>query len=214
MNRYDSLTSNDEKTHFLPRRRALLRQHATGACLEVGAGTGSSIDLWPSRVTRLVLLEPSSAMRRQLSAKLSARTSAGGAPPFPVEATLVAGALAGDGSLPFADGEFDVVLSSLTLCSVPRLHGSLREIRRVLKVGGKLLFLEHVPHDGWMPWIAAVVLAPIWRAVFCCSNLRCTHRSIEEVFGKGDVEYEEGGLGFLMKLVFGCAVSVAGKRKE
>lgn len=210
--RYDDFMEKGEEEHFGPWRRSLLQTHAAGSILEIGAGSGASIGMYPPSVTRLVLLEPSSIMRDALASKLSSHPS-DGPPAFPVDHELVPAGIDGKNSLAFADDTFDVVVSSLALCGVPRLTESLREARRVLKPGGKLVFMEHVAPDGWVAWMCAVAIAPVWRAVLCCSNVRCIHRRIEEVFGKEAVEYRSHCITFLMKVVEGHAVAVEGKAK-
>ena len=85
-------------------------------------------------MTRLVLAEPDRFMRAKLAAKVEARSA-----PFPIEI-----ADAGVDPIPFADGSFDVVVSTLVLCSVPDHEAALAEIHRVLRPGGRFVFLEHI----------------------------------------------------------------------
>ena len=106
----------------------------TGDVLEIGTGTGANLTHYPATLDRLVLSEPDRFMRAKLEPKLAAA-----ALPFPVEVV--------DGSadrLPVEDDTFDAVVSTLVLCSVPSVDTTLAEIRRVLKPGGRLTYLEHV----------------------------------------------------------------------
>jgi ubiquinone/menaquinone biosynthesis C-methylase UbiE len=112
------------------RRRALAE--AAGKTLEIGAGTGLNHDLYPASVTELTLTEPFEPMARQLRDKAAALT----VPVEVVEAPAEA--------LPFADASFDTVALTLVLCTVPEPDRALAEIARVLKPGGRFLFLEHV----------------------------------------------------------------------
>jgi len=112
------------------RRRALAE--ASGATLEIGAGTGLNHDLYPATVTELTLTEPFEPMARQLREKAAALT-------IPVEVVEAPAE-----SLPFADASFDTVTLTLVLCTVPEPDRALAEIARVLKPGGRFLFLEHV----------------------------------------------------------------------
>ena len=127
---YDRFLSATEKAGLRDMRRELLSQ-AAGRTLEVGAGTGLNADLYPDSVTELVLTEPD----RFMVAKLRAKHPAAEVTEAPAE------------SLPFEDDSFDTVALTLVLCTVPDPPAALREIARVLKPGGRFLFLEHVRAD-------------------------------------------------------------------
>jgi len=82
--------------------------------------------------------------------------------------------------LPFADGSFDVVVSTLVLCGVDDVGRSLAEVRRVLRPGGRLVFLEHVrAPDGSRLARAQDRFNPLWRAVAGCDCNRDTVASLE-----------------------------------
>jgi len=131
---YDLLGRRAEGGPLGARRRELLRE-ASGRVLELGAGTGANLPHYPA-LAELTLTEPDAAMRRRLAPR------AAGAP-FPVE-VLDAPAEA----LPVADGTMDAVVCTLVLCSVDDPLQALSEARRVLRPGGRLLFLEHVRAEG------------------------------------------------------------------
>jgi SAM-dependent methyltransferase len=114
--------------------RAALLADVAGDVLEIGPGTGLNLEHYPATVTRLVLAEPDRFMRAKLAAKGEARSGL-----FPIEI-----ADAGVDPIPFADGSFDVVVSTLVLCSVPDHEAALAEIHRVLRAGGLFVFLEHI----------------------------------------------------------------------
>jgi SAM-dependent methyltransferase len=137
---YDPFFWLAERAGLAARRRALVRQ-ARGRVLEIGAGTGLNLRHYRDDA-ELVLSEPEEAM----ADRLRQRVAALGRP-----ATVV---IAGAEALPFADAEFDAVVSTLVLCTVPDQDAALREIRRVLKPGGQLLFMEHVRSDSprWARW--------------------------------------------------------------
>jgi ubiquinone/menaquinone biosynthesis C-methylase UbiE len=128
---YDRFTKSTEDAGLREKRRELLAR-ATGRTLEIGAGTGSNLELYPEAVTELVLTEPDEHMRAQLERKL---TALGRRPE-------VVGA--GAERLPFPDASFDTVVATLVLCTIPAPRRALEEISRVLKPDGRLLFLEHV----------------------------------------------------------------------
>jgi ubiquinone/menaquinone biosynthesis C-methylase UbiE len=105
---------------------------ARGRIVEIGAGTGANLAHYPAGVDELVLTEPDEAMARRLEDKLAESGR---------DARVV---LAGAESLPFEDDSFDTAVTTLVLCTVPDLPGALRELARVLRPGGQLLFIEHV----------------------------------------------------------------------
>jgi SAM-dependent methyltransferase len=128
---YDWFMSSSEEAGLRERRRELLGA-ASGRCLEIGAGTGLNLDLWPESVESLVLTEPDEHMAAQLRKRVArARRS--------VEVAEASGE-----RLPFKDASFDTVAVTLVLCTAPDPASVLREIARVLKPEGRLLFLEHV----------------------------------------------------------------------
>jgi len=112
-------------------RRDLLAA-TSGRVLELGAGTGINLDLYPPAVTELVLVEPDPHMAKRLRARLAAS---------PRQATVLE---APGERLPFADGEFEIAVATLVLCTVPDPTATLAELRRVLAPGGRLLLIEHV----------------------------------------------------------------------
>jgi len=117
-----------------PEMAALRREQltdATGRVLEIGFGSGLSIDCYPNHVHGISAVDPSPGRRRRAEPRIarSGRTVR--------YETLRAE------SLPFDDESFDTVVSSFTLCSIDDVEAALAEIRRVLSPGGRYLFLEH-----------------------------------------------------------------------
>ena len=128
--------------------RAILVGWARGRVLEVGCGTGRNLPRYGSGVT-LVGLDPSADVLP------SARKRAPGA------RLLVGSAEA----LPFDDGSFDTVVSSLVFCSVPDPDRGLREVHRVLAPGGSLAMLEHVRSTSRLGARIQDAIQPAWTCV-------------------------------------------------
>ena len=154
---------------WMGERRARLLSGVRGRVLEVGGGTGANLPHYRD-AERVIVSEPDPYMREKLRAKL-------GEARVPVETSG-----AGAEELPFEDGSFDVAVSTLVLCTVPDQGAALREIRRVLRPGGRLLFLEHVragDADGRAAR-AQDAVAPLWRRLFAgCHPNRDTVAAIE-----------------------------------
>jgi ubiquinone/menaquinone biosynthesis C-methylase UbiE len=145
---YDRGLKATEENGLRDMRREVLSE-ASGRTVDLGAGTGVNLGLYPDAVSELVMVEPDPHMIKQLRAKAAGR---GGVEIFEASAQ----------ELPFADDSFDTAVFTLVLCTVPDPELALREAARVLKPGGKLLFIEHVRADeaglaGWQdrlekPW--------------------------------------------------------------
>jgi ubiquinone/menaquinone biosynthesis C-methylase UbiE len=119
-----------DRPSFARRRRALLAD-AAGEVLEIGFGTGLNLPHYPAGVRRITTVDPNPGMNRRAQKRIARSPIA-----------VSQHALSGE-RLPFADGSFDCVVSTFTLCSIADAAAAVAEARRVLKVGGKLLFLEH-----------------------------------------------------------------------
>jgi ubiquinone/menaquinone biosynthesis C-methylase UbiE len=148
--------------------RASLLAPLEGDVLEIGAGQGASIDDY-ARANKVVLAEPEAAMRRKLAARIATAAAK-----VPMEVSDAAAE-----SLPFRDASFDVVVSMLVLCSVRDVDATLAEVRRVLRPGGRFVFVEHVRKPGdagkWQDR-----LRPVWSfAMGGCQLNRNTVDAIE-----------------------------------
>jgi ubiquinone/menaquinone biosynthesis C-methylase UbiE len=153
----------------LAARRAQLLDGLAGRVLEIGAGNGLNFRHYPASVTEVVAVEPEPHLRTL--AEQSARES-------PVNVDVV-DAIAED--LPFGDGEFDAAVASLMLCSVSDVDASLAQVRRVLRPGGELRFLEHVASaKGAVRTLQRAADATVWpRIAGGCHLARETERLIE-----------------------------------
>lgn len=128
---YDRMLAGAEEAGLGDKRERLLSQ-ASGRTLEIGAGTGLNLSHYPETVAELVLTEPEEPMVKRLEAKLAESGRA---------ARVVR---ASAESLPFEASSFDTVVATLVLCTVRDPERALAEVERVLRQGGRLLFLEHV----------------------------------------------------------------------
>lgn len=163
---YDAFMRRSEEECVADWRRELL-VGAAGDVLDLGAGTGANLAYFGADA-HVVAAEPDPAMAKQL--RLRARD-------LGKQVDLVA---ASAERLPFADNAFDVVVSTLVLCTVDDPDRALAEVRRVLRPSGQLLFLEHVAADepGRARWQR--ILEPVWTPLAGgCRLTRRTHESIE-----------------------------------
>ena len=131
---YDSFLLLGELRGLRRLRREVVGQ-AHGRVLELGAGTGLNIRYYAG-VERLVLSEPEPGMAKRLQQRLERSAMSGEVVSAPAE------------QLPFDDGSFDTVIATMVFCTVSDPHAALRETRRVLARGGRLMFIEHVRGDA------------------------------------------------------------------
>jgi ubiquinone/menaquinone biosynthesis C-methylase UbiE len=136
----------------MPYRRCTIAA-ASGIVLEIGIGSGLNLPLYEIDADCIYGIDPS----RQLIEFAKKRTRQ-------VD-RLVFVARASAEELPFEDGSFDNVVTTWTLCTIPDVLRALREMQRVLKPDGRLLFVEHglAPDRGiarWQNW-----LAPCWKCI-------------------------------------------------
>ena len=130
---YDRFTAGAEEAGLRAHRERLLSR-ARGRVLEIGAGTGANLPFYRDAES-VTVAEPEAAMARRLARRIREQPRAIEMLQAPAD------------RLPVPDAQFDTVVSTLVLCTVPDQTVALREVRRVLKPGGALLFLEHVRAD-------------------------------------------------------------------
>jgi ubiquinone/menaquinone biosynthesis C-methylase UbiE len=164
---YDRMMAATERAG-LAELRAQLLAGAVGQVLEIGGGTGHNLPHYGPAVDTLTITEPQPPMLRRLQRKAQEMAPA----------TQVLRAPAED--LPFEDGTFDAVVSTLVLCGVDDQPRALRELRRVLRPGGQFLFFEHLRADD--PHLARLQDRMNWlnRLVVCCDCNRPTLSSIQD----------------------------------
>ena len=178
---YDRFMASTEEACLGEWRLGLLRQ-VSGDVLEIGAGTGANIKFYSDNVTRLVLTEPDKHMRRLIKEQVNNHN--------PGNVAVSSGTAE---QIEAADESFDYVVASLVCCSVKDLNVCLGEIRRVLRPGGSLVFLEHVAADDgsrrrrWQNRIT-----PIWKTFMgnCHLNRETEQAIVAEGFEIIQIERE------------------------
>jgi ubiquinone/menaquinone biosynthesis C-methylase UbiE len=164
---YDRQIARAEQAGLRASRQRLLAG-ATGQVIEIGGGTGLNLPCYGPAVESLTVTEPMVPMVRRLERRIQEHGYAAKVLRAPAE------------DLPFDDDTFDTAVSTLVLCGVDDQPRALRELRRVLRPGGRLLFFEHVRSDD--PARARLQDRMNWlnRLVVCCDCNRATLGSIEQ----------------------------------
>jgi ubiquinone/menaquinone biosynthesis C-methylase UbiE len=152
--------------------RVLVVPEARGSVLEVGIGTGLNVPLY-GEIDELIGVDPDPYMLARAQNRVRSTD-----PAFPVELHLTSA-----DPLPFEEGRFDTVVVTFTLCTIPDPVAALAEVRRVLRPGGRLLFVEHA--RAVQPAVAFVqdALTPLWRRLF--GGCRLNRPAVELVRGSG-----------------------------
>jgi ubiquinone/menaquinone biosynthesis C-methylase UbiE len=169
----------------------------SGEVLEIGFGSGLNVPFYPAAVQRVDAVEPA-----DLGWKLAAQRL--GASQIPVERSGLDGQ-----RLPFEDASHDFAISTWTLCTIPDVAAALREVRRVLRPGGSLHFVEHglAPQEKVQRWQHR--LEPVQKRLFGgCHLTRQTPELLESAgftVTELDVFYEEGMPKFFGALSLGSA---------
>jgi ubiquinone/menaquinone biosynthesis C-methylase UbiE len=194
---YDRISRKSEEAGLGAMRENLLAG-AEGRVLEIGGGTGANLQHYRGPDS-LVVTEPEPAMLRRLRETARERAPQAEIVQAPAE------------ELPFEDASFDTVVSTLVLCGADQ-ERSLGEVRRVLRPGGRLLFLEHVRSDD--PALARFQDRINWlnRFLVGCDCNRQTLTAIEAAgFSVSRVEHTmtPEAPKFVRPLIVGAAVSDA-----
>ena len=166
---YDRQLAKIEQAGLGELRQTLLAD-ASGRVLEVGGGTGANLPFYGPHVESLTITEPEPSTFRRLEPRVREQSPD----------TKVLRAPAED--LPFEDNTFDVAVSTLVLCGVDDQARALGELRRVLRPGGQLIFIEHVRSDepGLARWQDR--LNGLIRLVACCD---CNRRTLDSIEAEG-----------------------------
>ena len=157
-----------ERARFVPR--------AAGTVLEVGAGSGLNIPFYGSKIERLYALDPSHDLWRLARRRVKNA-------PFPIEFLPCSAE-----RIPLADSSVDAVVTTWSLCTIPNADTALKEMKRVLKADGHLIFVEHgrAPDPGVRVWQDR--LNPVWKWVAGGCNL---NRKIDELLVQAGLQFVE-----------------------
>lgn len=155
-----------------------------GDVLEIGFGSGHNVPFYPAAVSRVTAVEPADLAWQLAGQRLAAAS-------IPVDRAGLDGQ-----ALPFADDSYDAVLSTWTLCTIPDVAAALGEVRRVLKPGGSLHFLEHGLAPDERVRRSQRRIEPVWKRV--AGGCHLTRPIVDLLTSAGftvkelDVFYEKG----------------------
>ncbi len=168
----------DLVTRGVYRDREAMMAHAHGRVLEIGSGSGVNFPLYGPEVTEVIGIEPSGGMLRRARQRLEET-------PVKPQITLLE---ASAEDLPLEDNSVDCIIAFLVFCTIPDPDKAAREMARVLKPGGEVLFFEHIraPDAGVQRWQDRI--DPLWTRVACGCHI---NRETPEVFKRAGLQFRE-----------------------
>lgn len=166
------------RNKWLAEYRARVVPGAQGRVLEIGIGSGLNLPFYGRQVEEVIGLDPSMPLLRMIG-------SGRGTP------TLLAGSAE---AIPLSSASIDTIVTTWTLCSVPEVDLALAEMRRVLRPGGRLLFVEHGRAAGAkMRWLQDR-LTPAWRRIAGGCHL---NRPMDRLIAGAGFEIEKIDCGYM-----------------
>ena len=158
--------------------RERIASQAEGRVLEIGVGAGANLPLYTDRATEVLGVEPHPRLLNMAASKIGH-----------VPTKLIEGSAE---SIPLDESSVDTVVTTWTLCTIPDIAKALTEMRRVLKPGGQLLFVEHglSPDQGVREWQDR--LNPVWKKVAGGCNLNRPIADLIEAAGFRVSRLEKG----------------------
>ena len=155
---------------------------ADGRVLEIGIGSGLNLPFYSRNVERLIGLDPSPKLLSMVRRSLKRNSSS---------AELIEGSAE---AIPLENSSVDTVVTTWTLCSIPDVGGALREMRRVLRPSGRLLFIEHglAPEPNVRWWQDR--LTPVWKRIGGGCHL---NRAIQMLIEDAGFQFERLQTGYM-----------------
>ena len=147
-------------TPYIEKQRRTTLSPVHGRVLEIGFGTGLNLPYYPGAVTSLTVVEPEKMLPDRVSRRIAEAR-------MPVDQVR----LDASSGLPFADNNFDSIVTTFTLCSIADVGAALSEMRRVLKSEGQFVFLEHGRSDDQRVARRQDFFNPIQRIIGCGCNM-------------------------------------------
>jgi ubiquinone/menaquinone biosynthesis C-methylase UbiE len=173
------LTHLAMSNHRLVEYRRRIVSQAGGRVLEIGIGSGLNLPFYGGQVVTLYGIDPSAGLLRRADRQRESKA-------LLVEASAEV--------IPFGGGAFDTVVTTWTLCTIPGVDLALREMRRVLRPDGRLLFVEHgrAPDRDIARWQDR--LTPCWK---CLGGGCHLNRKIDDLVRAAGFRIERLGTGFM-----------------
>ena len=168
----------------LKEEREEMVRRATGKVLEVGVGNGSNLPFYTEAAEKIVGLEPCVAVVEKAKKRLGKIADQGN---LKIAVDRYEFVIGSGESMTFEDNSFDTAIACLVFCTIPDAEKAAKEVFRVLKPGGKLLFFEHVRFpEGRMQRVQEFI-NPAWKVFGCGCHL---NRDTEAVFSKVGFEFK------------------------